>query len=118
MSSTISTHYDNIVGRYGVRHFIGDPSGSAMAAECTNKFMMYQLANNDIDEGIRAVNEALASGKLTISPDCVNLLRELSAYEWNPLTGKPRKVNDHACDALRYLVMEVINLTPVKFGGL
>lgn len=44
--------------------------------------------------------------KLTISPTCKNLIREFQSYEWDELRGvtvdKPKKVDDHALDALRY----------------
>ena len=43
--------------------------------------------------------------------NAVNLLKELSMYKWDEKskTGdKPIKENDHACDAMRYLVKTVV----------
>lgn len=46
--------------------------------------------------------------KLTIDPKCENLIKEFQGYEWDELRGitidKPKKVNDHALDALRYFM--------------
>jgi hypothetical protein len=47
---------------------------------------------------------------MTISPDCEGLLGEIPGYTWAPNRGggfkeEPVKVNDDACDALRYGVM-------------
>lgn len=51
---------------------------------------------------------------LVIHPRCRNLIREMRLYRWmkskreglNPAAAKPEplKVDDHACDALRYLI--------------
>jgi phage terminase large subunit len=53
--------------------------------------------------------------RLLIHPRCVNLIKELGMYRWKPAPDgavanaheEPLKVADHACDALRYLVMQV-----------
>ncbi len=41
--------------------------------------------------------------RLTIDPSCVNLVNELESYVWAVGKDVPKKENDHACDALRYL---------------
>lgn len=41
---------------------------------------------------------------LTVSPDCPNLIRELLAYSYDE-KGAPLDENNHACDALRYMVI-------------
>jgi hypothetical protein len=61
--------------------------------------------------------------RLFVFNTCVNLLDELSTYRWQELSanqeGKrnqredPVKLNDHACDALRYLVMGLPD-APIK----
>jgi phage terminase large subunit len=51
----------------------------------------------------------------TIEPKCTNLIREFSSYRWNETKEgrndkeEPVKENDHAMDALRYMVMELDN---------
>lgn len=70
-------------------------------------------AENDVMAGINRVAEYLKSGKLKISSRCKNLIDEITRYHWaeerETVTGvskaQPYKHYDHACDALRYLVM-------------
>jgi len=47
---------------------------------------------------------------LTIDPHCANLIREMLAYHYDS-SGRPADVDNHACDALRYLV-----ITPAPNG--
>lgn len=46
--------------------------------------------------------------RLFINPKCINLIREFQGYEWDEIRGitvdKPKKVDDHALDALRYFI--------------
>lgn len=78
-------------------------------------------ANNEVGTGIEKVKSFLKINpknkkpRLTIFSNCVNILEEFVQYRWDPLTAAqsgtkndkeaPRKYNDHAMDALRYLVM-------------
>lgn len=73
-------------------------------------------ANKDIIVGIQKVKNRLSlSGdgrpRLYISNNCVNTIKELSQYSWQGEKDGankkelPVKENDHAMDALRYLVM-------------
>ena len=73
--------------------------------------MKTKNANNDVLDGIRTVATLFSQGKLYISKECTNLIQELHTYSWDSKKQQlgidsPCKVNDHACDALRYLVME------------
>lgn len=54
--------------------------------------------------------------RLRITPNCVNLIKELKGYRWKTYANKnlqyqnnpydePHKKDDHACDALRYIIM-------------
>lgn len=84
-------------------------------------------ADKKVLEGIEVVQRALADNKLKIFRDSLialddslvesklptRLTEELPGYVWKPLPdgrpGKeePLKINDHACDALRYLAVHV-----------
>lgn len=75
-------------------------------------------AQKDVATGIQAVQQRFAiagDGKprLFISTACVNTINELYEYCWgDPKDGRnakeePVKANDHAMDALRYMVMAV-----------
>lgn len=71
-------------------------------------------AQKDVLHGIQKVAERTmvrADGKprLLVFDTCENLIRELGHYRWKGGGKKeePVKEDDHACDALRYMVMEV-----------
>ncbi|MFE5852005.1 PBSX family phage terminase large subunit [Streptomyces sp. NPDC056500] len=66
-------------------------------------------AINDVGDGIRSVAAALAAGCLYIHASCVGLLEEIPGYAWDQKASdqgedKPIKLNDHSCDALRYVL--------------
>lgn len=78
-------------------------------------------ANNEVQTGIgrvqsfMKVNPKTGEPRLKIFSNCTNLIEEIGEYRWAELSAnqegtknqkeEPRKYNDHACDALRYLVM-------------
>lgn len=88
-----------------------DPSGALEREQLAVEGVRTLAANNKVSGGIEAVRRRLiarADGTpgLLIDARCINLLREIEAYEWEDgSAGKsiPIKVNDHALDALRYL---------------
>jgi hypothetical protein len=63
-----------------------------------------QLANNAVEAGIHEVWQRLSTGRLKIFASCVNVLNEYRMYRRDE-KGKVVKENDHALDALRYLIM-------------
>lgn len=68
-------------------------------------------ADNAVREGIQLVASAIDAGVLMIHPRCKHLIDEIQGYSWDPKAqqrgeDKPVKTNDHACDALRYALME------------
>ena len=79
--------------------------------------MVFHLAKNDVLQGIRRTMNELANGGVTIAEtDTRPLLDEMQEYEWDQTKSedKPVKENDHAADALRYLVYS----TRLTRGGL
>jgi phage terminase large subunit-like protein len=103
---------------------IGDPAikqknpldGSSVQQEYAINGIGIALANNKHDIGFDRVRWYLKHNKLYITKNCTNLIRELRGYRYksfssskmgntrNPLE-EPMKKNDHACDALRYLLV-------------
>ena len=69
---------------------------------------------NAVTAGINHVKERLAADKLFVAAPCQELRSEFRKYRWvkeNPrteqaATEKPVKKDDHALDALRYVVMQ------------
>ena len=60
-------------------------------------------ADNSVEAGILAVYRRLTEGRLKIMANCVNLLAEMRVYRRDE-NGRIVKKNDHAVDALRYLI--------------
>ena len=90
---------------------IVDPAANSSKLQIRRYHMKTKNANNDVLDGIRTVATLFSQGKLYISKECTNLIQELHTYSWDSKKQQlgidsPCKVNDHACDALRYLVME------------
>ena len=73
---------------------------------------------DSILNGINAINEY----RITVSPDCVNMIRELSSYIYDENAtenGKriPKDSDNHLCDALRYAFEDVKRFHPSKENG-
>lgn len=96
---------DGIEGRMKC---IIDPSAASFIALLRRKGGRYGVkpADNDVMDGIRETATAMITGKIKISPTgCPNLIKELQGYVWDDAEDdRPLKVNDHACDAVRYFV--------------
>ena len=64
-------------------------------------------ADNDVENGIQLTDTWLSNEIVVISPNCHWTTGELNNYIWDIKMqekgeDKPVKINDHACDALRY----------------
>ena len=98
---------DGIGDSYNKLRVIIDPSAASFIA-LLNKRGKYRVipADNAVADGIRETATCLKRGKIRISPDCKNWIREAQGYVWdeNSSEDKPVKVNDHAMDDTRYFV--------------
>ncbi len=50
--------------------------------------------------------------RIFIFDNCVNLLRELKAYRWSE-GDRPKKIDDHSIDELRYFIMSQPEPSPI-----
>lgn len=94
-----------------------DPSAKGLAEEIkrlARQSLPYSVvikdAENDVAIGIQRTQKCMTYGIMTVSEKQPNLIRELGTYEYDPKSieagkEKPLKVDDHCCDAWRYLVM-------------
>lgn len=94
-------------------YVILDPSAASFRAELKLRGIHVKAADNDVVDGIRNVSTMFASKRLKIHRRCDNLISELEGYTWDEKAlergeEKPVKVNDHACDALRYFIKTII----------
>lgn len=80
-------------------------------------------AKKTVTEGIRKVKARLmvqgdGRPRLFIHPRCKNTIREIQSYKWQEQKighnekEEPTKENDHAMDALRYMVMQLDQAGP------
>lgn len=102
---------------------VGDPSirnvdpitGTSVQIEYMDHGIPISLGNNDVRAGIDRVKKLIANNQLYITRNCINLIWELRRYRWSTWKNsrdqyqknkkeEPQKKDDHACDALRYLV--------------
>lgn len=97
---------------YDIDAFLVDPSCADLIEEMRLGDLPAIGANNSVAAGIDTVAGYLCILEddlphLTVSPKCVNLIREFSSYRWKDKSVKevPVKEADHALDALRYGIM-------------
>lgn len=108
-----------------IRFMVGDPSMRNKSADVLNGksvqglYQEYNLyfseGNNNMEAGIMRLNSYIDRGKLKIFRSCVDLVREMLGYKYpevsmdeeKNLDERPIKRDDHAPDALRYMVMRL-----------
>lgn len=84
-----------------------DPSAASFIALLRKRGRYSVLpADNAVSDGIRETATAMKTGKIKISPDCVNWKKEVQGYVWDEKSGedKPLKIQDHSMDQMRYFV--------------
>ena len=92
-----------------------DPSANSFRLSLRNRGYRVKSADNAVLDGIRVTSAMIRRRRLLARRDRVpNLLRELDGYVWDESAARmgeerPVKMNDHAMDAMRYLVKTVVN---------
>lgn len=87
-----------------------DPSAASFITVLRNRGYMIKEADNAVRDGLRVVSTLMNKRLIRVRADaCPNLIREISGYVWDEkarMRGEeqPVKVDDHACDALRYVI--------------
>jgi PBSX family phage terminase large subunit len=99
---------------WGINRFACDPSEPDYIKHFRQAGCEASQADNRVIPGIQAVRQRLVVRedglpRLRLTPSAANLTAEFGQYQWavnrDGLRDEPRKANDHAMDALRYLVM-------------
>ena len=107
-----------IVGRWGKGRMICDPSEPGNIDTFNRHNLWANPGYNPIMEGIQHVSARLHKSEsrkpsLYFDSSCQSLINELRMYHYQdnkdgkPVKDAPVKMDDHALDALRYMVMEV-----------
>jgi phage terminase large subunit len=91
-----------------------DSSAAEFRRRLGDRGIMNGGATHPVADGIKVVRRFICDGHgvrlLKIHPRCTNLIRELQAYRYDDKSSavyagepKPLKLDDHACDSIRYL---------------
>lgn len=95
-----------------------DPSAASFIALLRKRDGKYRVipADNAVGDGIRETATAMKTGRIKISPDCVNWKKEVQGYVWDEKSAedRPVKENDHCMDAMRYFVKTMHISKPVS----
>lgn len=90
-----------------------DPSASSFKTTI-NRHGKFSVANadNDVVPGIRTVSQLLQCGRLLISEQCKDCIKEFQLYSWDKdetgLVEKVVKESDHAMDDTRYFCHTIL----------
>lgn len=119
MKLFINKHYNTTGRTYREIQIVVDPAAASFKLTLRRMHMKTKNAINDVINGIRTVSTFLQSDSLYISSKCEMLIDEIQTYVWDTKkqeqgVDSPKKVNDHAVDALRYLVMSMARKTDMS----
>lgn len=105
---------------YRIEMFFVDPSAAGLIAEMREAGLAVVSADHRVMDGIQRVKARLpvagdGQPRLTVAPGCVNTLAEFESYVWREgragMSDEPEKANDHAMDALRYVMISAFTQT-------
>ncbi len=80
-----------------------DPSAASLIAECQSQGIEARKGDNDVEIEITRVRDYIDRKRMLVDTNCLNIIKELSNYTYED-NGKVIKKDDHACDAIRYIV--------------
>lgn len=111
--------------KYQFKKIYVDPSALDLITQCEKQKLPVEKADNKVEPGIAKVKSLFAKNLIIFDKTCVNSIREMQAYRYERdklsqnFTEKPLKLDDHAPDAIRY-VLYTYNAwkNAIKFGFL
>lgn len=107
-SSDLAKKIQELHEHYNYRKVFIDPAALDLITQCEQLKIPAEAGINKVEPGIAKIKSMLQRNLILIDKFCGNLISEMLAYHFerdklnNNPTEKPSKVNDHACDALRY----------------
>jgi len=117
---TTSHELSKMIAKLHSQHYFRkgyiDPSAADLILQCyqrgvpcgsrRNNGDIRSLSNNDVTFTISRLQTLFKHNMILIDKSCHNLRKQIPSYRYEEGTDKPRKENDHAVDALRYLVTD------------
>ena len=120
---------------HGLSYVYADPSTQNRGPTGESPMMLYAKEGvslipspNDVSTKIATIHQFLLRFRLHISSRCVHLRSQLQSYKWKPqpksasadFRAKPLKRDDHAIDALGYMLMSIglgaLSFDPLRPG--
>lgn len=96
-----------LAGDLTIKRLIVDPSAASFITlvEKEHQFKIWD-ADNTVIEGIQHVAQCIADKKLMVNDCCKRTIQEFGLYRWDETAPEDKviKENDHAMDALRYVL--------------
>jgi PBSX family phage terminase large subunit len=95
---------------YKYKNFYIDPSAVSFGLALHNAGVKrVAKADNTVIDGIRNISSLLSTGMIKVNEECTNTIKGFSSYMWDAKAeesglDKPIKKDDHAMDALRYVI--------------
>ena len=108
----VDVQYANMKGRFHGNGFL-DPTAAPLRVYLQDRGVtVYNAQSKPVNDGIALTSLVLKQGKLCISRNCGELIKEMDNYSWDAnKVDTVIKRDDHACDALRYGTMAWFTLT-------
>lgn len=108
-NSEFADDVEEFLEPYGVKSIYIDPSAEAFQLELRRRNLHAVHANNEVEDGIQMMTSEMKKGNLVICKEAENTIREIESYVWDTKAAEkgydePMKKDDHAVDALRYVV--------------
>ena len=109
LNSELADDLQQFIEGYNVRGIYLDPSAESFEVELKRRQMRVIQAKNDVFPGITFVANLISNHELKVVECCPNLIGEIEQYVWDSAKAErgaeePVKKNDHAVDALRYIL--------------
>jgi len=107
-SADLAKELQRLDKKYSYRKIFIDPAALDLITQCEELKLPVEAGINKVEPGIAKIKSLLKKDLILIDKFCGNLISEIQAYHYerdrlnNNPTEKPAKVQDHACDALRY----------------
>lgn len=118
----------DLCAKYPGLTFFVDSSAAGLIAAMRRAGLPVRSGSGLVYDGIQAVKARLricgdGRPRLTVSPACRSTILEFASYIWDQGRGSvdkdmPRKENDHAMDALRYVCMNTAVRKQVLIAGI
>lgn len=106
--------FEEFVGHDHNVTVILDPSAVSFRLELRNRGYHVKEADNEVRDGIRMVSTLMQKRRIMVHRrNCPKFQKEVSSYIWDEKAiqrgvEQPVKANDHAMDAMRYLIKTIV----------